>query len=111
MRTIEFRDFLKVAVALFGCLAFFALIIVLEWHRAELAAKAVTVSLFVAFSLLVLRTLFIYRPQDVDLSAIKLIGGPRWSSTIVGIRFIWIDIEQNGVRKRLRLIELVDVRT
>jgi hypothetical protein len=106
MRPIEFRDFAKVCAVGLGILAFFAFIIAFEWDRSQFASRATAISLLGVFSLLYIRTLIIYRPQNVDISEFTILRGPHLSATVIGTRFVWLDvIDRHGVQKRIRLIE------
>jgi hypothetical protein len=106
LRPIEIRDFAKVLAAGFGVIGFFAFIIAVEWNRSEFTSKLLGISLLVAASLLFLRPLIIYRPQNVNISEFTILRGPHWSATVIGIKFVWLDvIDRHGVRKRIRLIE------
>ncbi len=105
MRPIQWKDYLKVAATFGACLAFFGLVIAMEWHRADFVPKVVVVSLFALFSLLLIRVLIIYHPQDVVVSSLNIVGGPRWSATVLDMDFYWVEIERHGKTTRIRLIK------
>jgi signal peptidase I len=105
MRDIQAKDFCKLAAGFAGCLAFLVLTVAMEWHHAEFASKVIVVALLMAFTLLIIRALVIYRPQKIDISTLKIERGPCWSSTIFGIRFVWLEVKDEGTRRRIRLVD------
>ncbi len=104
MREIRPWDYVKVVGTCMGCLLFVAMVIALEWHRAEPAAKIVVLSLFAFFLLLSVRAMVIYRPQRIAVSSLKVLRGPYWSSTILDVHFVWVEADIDGKRKRVRLV-------
>jgi succinate-acetate transporter protein len=104
MRAIRPKDYIKVVGTCLGCLAFFALVIAMEWHRAEHASKITIVSMFVFFSLLSMRALVIYRPRRVSVSSLKIVRGPCWSSSFLSVSFVWVEVEKDGKREKIRLV-------
>jgi hypothetical protein len=104
MRAIRRKDFCKVAAVCCGCLAFLAVVIAMEWDHAEFRSKIIVVSLFMAFAILAIRAMVIYRPQQIDVLSLQITRGPYWSATILGVRFVWVEIERDGARRRIRLV-------
>lgn len=104
MRAIRPKDYMKVIGVCLGCLAFFALVIAMEWHRAEYASKVTVVSMFALFSLLSLRALVIYRPRRIIVSSLKIVRGPCWSSRFLSVDFAWVEVEAHGKKERIRLV-------
>jgi hypothetical protein len=104
-RLIQWRDFARVFAAGFGTIGFFMVIVVIERDEMEPESLPVAIILFSGGLLLVLRALVIYRPQYIDFYGLRVVRGPQWSSTILGTTFVWLEVEDRGARKRIRLVE------
>ena len=105
MRAIAFKDYLRIVGMIAGCLGFLALILAMEWHRAEDRSKIAGLAIFAGFSLLSLRPLIIYRPQSIDVESLTIVRGPEWSSTCVDTTFVWVEVQCDGGTKRIRLVD------
>jgi len=106
LRAIRGRDFSRVVWVLLGSLGFFWFVIWFGWRSADFGGKVAVLSLQGVFSLFAVRLLVIYWPRKpVDLSALKLVRGPCWSSTCWDTTFVWIEVEEAGRRRKIRLVE------
>ena len=77
MRPIALKDYLRIVGMIAGCLGFLALILAMEWHRAENRSKIAGLVIFAGFSLLAIRPLIIYWPQSIDVESLTIVRGPK----------------------------------
>ena len=105
MRAIALKDYLRVVGMIVGCLGFLALILAMEWHRAEDRSKIAGLAICAGFSLLSIRPLVIYWPRNIDVSSLKIVRGPEWSSTCIDTRFVWVEVQSGDRTKRIRLVD------
>ena len=105
MRAIALQDYLRVVGMIVGCLGFLAIILATQWHRAEDRSKIAALVLFAGFSLLSIRPLVIYWPRNIDVSSLKIVRGPAWSSTCIDTTFVWVEVQSDDRTKRIRLVD------